>query len=141
LAGGCAGGGGAGVLVGGGGGAGVLVGGGGGGGVLVGGGGSGVGVSVGGWGSGVGVSGAVGSGTGVSVVGGMFGVKVWVGSTGWAAVGDNDIGSTVRIRRGVLVGVGVTRVVADPQARAGIANIKNAAHRYRLRFIMKQNLT
>ncbi len=131
MAGGWVGGGGGGSV----GGAGGWVGGGGGGSV----GGGGGGVSV-GTGSGVGVSAGGASGVGISA-GGASGVGVSAARMG-VSVGTRmdvlagkmvvvvtpvDIGSTVRMSLGVLVGVGVTRSAAGPQARAGTINIKNVA--------------
>ena len=78
-------------------------------------------VSVGGAGSGVGVS----AGTGVSV-GTSSGVKVFVGATISVAAGAN--GTTVRSRRGVLVGVGVISATAGPQASAGSRTNKSTPH-------------
>ncbi len=128
------GGGGGGVLVGGGGG-GVLVGGGGGGSV---GGGSVGGGSV-GVGSGRGVSVGDGSGMGVSADGRDVSVGAWPGVlVGKRICVATAVGmtSTVRIKRGVLVGVGVTGGKAEPQARAGPININSNPCKNKFLFIM-----
>jgi hypothetical protein len=95
-------------------------------------------VSVGGIGSGVAVSVAVGTGTGVSV-GGISGVNVFVGNITSATVGV-DNGSSVRMMRGVLVGVGVTSGLAGPQANIGMIIKRNGPHIFLFHIITNHNL-